>query len=241
MWRALLAILVALYVLFYLHENHESHIQAACRTIEKDGLCVMHDAAYLADKRKLHHDALQRLPPGYVLVDYEYTIRNNALPTFHRDVTSSQRVMRTQFPVYTLILYLSAGAMLSVCPGSHRSYPFTWSRIVNIDGAAGTAFLFNCDVLHAGRVACADRHLVQYKLCHHADIEALGSLRGVRKLKGGADCARRTLLRTASYFLAMPLTFAYPLMVRKASPSSLAGMLQSAFRPLVPLDFYNNA
>lgn len=239
-YYAILAALV-LYVLFYASETYECHVTAASRTIERDGLCVMHDRAYLTDTARMHRDALCRLPAGYVFVDYEYSIRNNALPTFHRDVTSSQRVMGTRFPVYTLILYLSSGAMLSVCPGSHRSYPFTWSRVVNIDGEAGTAFLFNCDVLHAGRVECTRRSLVQYKICHYTDLEALRSLRGVRKHKSGDDCAQFPILRAASYFLATPLAFAYPLMIRKADPSSLTGILQSVLRPLVPLDFYNNA
>ena len=229
----LLFLLVA-YVLFYATETHETHRTAARRAIERDGLCVMHETRYLTDASLLHRDALCRLPVGYVLIDYSYTIRDNALPTFHRDVTSSMRVMRTRFPVYTLILYLSSGPMLSVCPGSHRTYPFTWSRVVNIDGEAGTAFLFDCDVLHAGRVACARRHLVQYKICHHEDLDTLASLRGVRKLKAGGDCAPRPLLRAASYFLSAPLTLASPLMIRKADPSSVTGSIQAALRPFVP-------
>jgi hypothetical protein len=234
-------ILIAAYVLFYASETHETHREAASRTIELDGLCVMHDSCYLTDESRLHQDALRRLPEGYVFVDYLYEIRDNSLPTFHRDVTSSMRVMRTRLPVYTLILYLSRGPMLSVCPGSHRTYPFTWSRVVNIDGEPGTAFLFDCDVLHAGRVACAHRRLVQYKICHRGDLEALASLRGIRKHKGGGDCARRPLLRTASYFFSAPLTLAAPLMIRKAEPSSLTGAIQAAIRPFIPLDFYNNA
>ena len=243
-WYTVCTVLIALiaaYVLFYVSEKHETHREAESRTIERDGLCVMHDARYLADRSLLHRDALRRLPAGYVLIDYSYTIRDNALPTFHRDVTSSMRVMRTRLPVYTLILYLSSGPMLSVCPGSHRTYPFTWSRVVNIDGEAGTAFLFDCDVLHAGRVACARRHLVQYKICHREDLETLASLRGVRKLKGGGDCAPRPLLRAASYFLSAPLTLASPLMIRKAEPSSVTGAIQAALRPFISLDFYNNA
>ena len=236
-----LIILIAAYVLFYASQTRETHHEAAFRTIERDGICVMHDARYLADASLLHRDALRRLPEGYVFVDYAYAISNNSLPTFHRDVTSSMRVMRTRLPVYTLILYLSSGPMLSVCPGSHRTYPFTWSRVVNIDGEPGTAFLFDCDVLHAGRVACAHRHLVQYKICHRADLETLASLRGVRKHKGGGDCARSPLLRAAIYFFSAPLTLASPLMIRKAEPSSLTGAIQAAIRPLIPLDFYNNA
>jgi hypothetical protein len=234
-------IVVVAYVLFYATERYETPREAASRTIERDGICVMHDSRYLTDASRLHRDALCRLPAGYVFLDYAYTIRDNALPTFHRDVTSSMRVMRTRFPVYTLIVYLSSGPMLSVCPGSHRTYPFTWSRVVNIDGEAGTAFLFDCDVLHAGRVACSRRHLVQYKICHHHDLAALASLRGVRKHKGGGDCAPRPLLRAASYFLSAPLTLASPLMIRKAEPSSLTGAIQALLRPFIPLDFYNNA
>ena len=107
-WYILLLLLAA-YVLFYATETHETPRAAASRAIERDGICVMHDARYLADASLLHRDALRRLPAGYVLIDYSYTIRDNALPTFHRDVTSSMRVMRTRFPVYTLILYLSSG------------------------------------------------------------------------------------------------------------------------------------
>ena len=146
-----------------------------------------------------------------MLIDYSYTIRDNALPTFHRDVTSSMRVMRTRFPVYTLILYLSSGPM---CPGSHRTYPFTLgARREHRRRGGGTA---------GARVACTRR------------LETLASLRGVRKLKGGGDCKppRRKLLS---------LCAAHAHDTQGRPPSSVTGSIQAALRPFVPIDFYNNA
>ena len=88
----------------------------------------------------LEQDTLSKLPEGYQFMDYVYIIKNNALSTFHRDVTSSKN---TSHPVYTLILYKSEGELLSVCPGSAKTFPFVWSKIVNINSKKGTAFLFD--------------------------------------------------------------------------------------------------
>ena len=66
----------------------------------------------------------------------------------------------------------------------HNNSIFVFSRIVNIDGKSGTVFLFDCDVLHAGRInKCKERKVIQYKICHKDDLEKLKSLSGVYKEK----------------------------------------------------------
>ncbi len=73
---------------------------------------VMHDA----DASLLHRVALRRTCSSTTLTRSETT----RCPTFHRDVPSSMRVMRTRFPVYTLILYLSSGPMCPAATSCHH-------------------------------------------------------------------------------------------------------------------------
>ena len=180
---------------------------------------------------KLKQDALQMLPSGYTFIDYVYKIQNVALSTFHRDVTSSQHIYKTNYPVYTLILYKSWGDLLSVCPGSNTSYPFVWSNIVNISGEPGTAFLFDCDVLHAGCTnECRKRDVIQYKICHVDDLDKLAHLQGVRANK--TDVCKITMtgkiMRKLSYFFEFPINYMfYPLMVKRENSDSIVGKIQS--------------
>ena len=94
---------------------------------------VLYNKDYITDTIKMKADVLKMLPPDYIFIDYEYNIKNVALSTFHRDVTSSQKIFNTRYPTYTLILYKTDDDMLSVCPNSHKSYPFVWSNIININ------------------------------------------------------------------------------------------------------------
>jgi hypothetical protein len=155
------------------------------------------------------------------------------------DVTSSQKIFNTKYPIYTLILYKYSGELLSLCPGSHHTYSFVWSRIVNVTGDSGTAFLFNSDVLHAGRTnQCKERKVIQYKLCHKEDVEKLKNLQGIfiEKQKN-VKMIWTSVKRKISYYLEMPInSIAYPLMIKRENKNSFVGKLQS----LIPLQFYNN-
>ena len=211
--------------------------------LEKDGVCTLYDPQYTTtiDRPcyKLQQD-VQDIVPDYVFIDYVYKINNTSLSTFHRDVTSSQFIYKTKHPIYTLILYKYSGELLSVCPGSHHSYPFVWSTIVNISGKEGTAFLFNSDVLHAGRTNhCKERKVIQYKLCHREDVHALTHLQGIflEKTDTCKDDAWTSIKRKISYFLEFPINYiAYPLMIKREDKNTIVGKLQS----LIPLQFYNN-
>ena len=147
-------------------------------TLEKDGFILM--------DQPIKREVLDKLPDGYEFLDYKYSIDGCTLSTFHRDVTSSQYVFKTKYPVYTFITYEYDGAALSVCPGSHKTVPLLMSRPVTVNAKS---VLFNCDVVHAGSLNLEKkpRKAVQYKIAHRDDIEKLKHLNGIDKLKHG-DC-----------------------------------------------------
>jgi hypothetical protein len=235
----LLSFLFIIYSIFYFIETNEDYtISINKRTLERDGFIVLYDKNY--PSAKLADDVLDKLPDGYQFIDYVYTIEDAALSLFHRDVTSSKNNYKTKYPVYTLILYNYDGELISLCPGSNKTYPFVFSRIVNITGVKGTAFLFDSDLLHAGcKNNCKDRNVIQYKICHKEDLSKLSHLNGVRTTK--KQKCKITLyeycLRKISYFCEFPINyFLYPLMIKRENDNTILGKIQS----YIPLGYYNN-
>jgi len=233
------------YMFFYWIEYDEDSIQSSkTRTLEKDGFYVLFDKEYLKTVSepcsRLKDDILNKLPPDYIFLDYVYKINNTALSTFHRDVTSSQTINNTHYPTYTCILYKYSGELLSVCPNSDKTYPFVNSNIVNISGQAGTAFLFDCNLLHSGmQNMCRYREVVQYKICHKDDLIGLKHLQGVRVEK--SDHCEITyynyIMRKLSYYFELPINIIfYPLMIKRENNDSIIGKIQS----YIPLSYYNN-
>jgi len=74
------------------------------RNIINDGYVVIDND----DKNEI----LKLLPPNYHYIDYRYEIKGCTLSTFHRDVTSSQYIFKTKYPVYTHISYYNYGPLL---------------------------------------------------------------------------------------------------------------------------------
>lgn len=235
-----------IYIALYWVETNE-HVDTSIhrRVLDIDGFCCLFNREYLKTQDtpciKLQRDLLDKLPNGYTFMDYIYTIENTALSTFHRDVTSSKQIYKTQHPVYTAILYLYDGELLSVCPGSNRTYPFVFSSIVNISGYAGTVFLFDCELLHAGMInQCKKRKVIQYKLCHKDDLHLLSHLQNTRAYKKDICrlSIRQDITRKMSYYFQLPVnTFLYPLMIKKEQNNTIIGIIQS----FIPLQYYNNA
>lgn len=167
--------------------------------LKKDGFLLMNHP----DKDEI----LNKLPDGYVFLDYKYTINGCTLSTFHRDVTSSQYIFKTKHPVYTFITYEYDGPALSVCPGSHLSTPMLYSRPLTVNA---NSVLFNCDVVHAGsmNIEKKPRKAVQYKIAHKDDIEKLKHLNGIRKEKSG-DCNKRNSVALDILYRKLSLIFSY--------------------------------
>ena len=235
-----------IYIIYYIIEFNEYYfISIYTRTLEKDGFIVLYDKKYINSEtipnEKLKNDILQKLPKNYIFMDYYYKIENTILSTFHRDVTSSQYLYKTKYPVYTLILYKYDGCLLSLCPGSNHTYPFVNSHILNINGNAGTCFLFNCEILHAGcNNSCKKRELIQYKICHKDDIGKLNHLNGIHVIKknilnNNCNSNLNRISRKFSYFLEFPINYIFnPLMIKKTD--GIIGKIQD----YIPLKFYNN-
>ena len=233
------------YISFYWIEyDEDSIISSKTRTIENDGFYVLIDKDYLKTVslpcNKLKNDILNKLPPDYIFLHYIYKIKNTALSTFHRDVTSSQTINNTKYPTYTCILYKYSGELLSICPGSNKTYPFVTSNILNISGEKGTVFLFDSNLLHSGmQNMCRDREVIQWKICHKDDLLVLKHLHGVRVEK--SDYCKITYynycLRKLSYYFELPInSIFYPLMIKRENHESILGKIQS----YIPLSYYNN-
>ena len=116
------------------------------------------------------------------------------------------------------------------------------SNIVNIDGKTGSAILFDCDLLHAGRQnKCNDRNVIQYKICHKDDLSILGHLDKIDNAKDD-ECVINnytSFMRKMSYFFEMPINyFAYMFMLRKEDENTVVGYIQHRW---IPMNYYNNA
>jgi len=211
-------------------------------TLEADGFVVFHSLSGSqsgSQSDSLQQATLQRLPPNYEFLEYEYRIRGTSLSTWHRDVTSGQSYYQTKYPTYTAIHYLYDGAHLSVAPGSHRTFPFTWTGPMHIDGANGTVVLFNADLLHSGRpnrIGSA-RYAVQYKIAHSYDLAALRHLDGINITKTVASDADIPFwVHTLSFHWAwLTSTVLASLLQQRYAAGSFAGLLQT----LIPIQFYN--
>lgn len=168
---------------------------------------ILHDDGFVLMDRPTKQEILSKLPNGYKFLDYKYTIHGCTLSTFHRDVTSSQYVYKTEHPVYTFITYEYDGPALSVCPGSHATVPMLYSRPVTVNA---NSVLFNCDVVHAGSLNLEKkpRKAVQYKLAHEDDVEKLKHLEGIRKDKHG-DCTKRNNVTLDVVYRKLSLLFSY--------------------------------
>jgi hypothetical protein len=172
----IIIILIILYSIYLLYEK----INNEDRTIENDGFIIISNPE---NKRNV----LNYLPEGYNFIDYIYKIKGCSISTFHRDITSSQYIFKTKYPVYTYIVYYNKGNLLSIVPNSHRSVPFLWNSVYTITSHEDIGVLFNCDLIHAGAInTFGDKRLaMQYKICHEDDIAKLAHLEGINKTSKG--------------------------------------------------------
>ena len=166
-------------ICFYL--TIETKYERTTSSLKDDGFLIL--------KSTSNNKVFKYLPPNYQFLDYKYSIKGCSLSTFHRDVTSSQYVFDTKNPVYTLIRYYNKGPHISLCPGSHLTTPFLFSRPKIINGDIGDCYLFNCDLIHSGALNTYGnkRYVEQFKIAHKDDIEKLQSLNGI-KSKTTSNC-----------------------------------------------------
>jgi hypothetical protein len=170
-------IIILAFFLIYLYETNDYY--KFMRTLENDGYKVLRKF----DKKSV----LNELPKDYEFMNYKYKIKGCSISTFHRDVTSSQSIYKTKYPVYTCITYKNNGNLLTICPSSHKTTPFLFERPLIINGKEGTTVLFNCDIVHSGAMNefGDEREAIQYKICHKGDKDKLKHLIGINKTSMG--------------------------------------------------------
>jgi hypothetical protein len=207
--------------------------ETSSMTLKRDGVVVF-------DSNK--HNALEFLSPQYEFIDYEYVIKSTSLTTFHRDVTSSARLHKCRHPVYTLIIYEYGGDLVSVCRGSHFTWPFVFSSPTDVGGPPGTAILFNSEILHAGIPNKCQRRLArQYKICHREDADKLTHLRGIRVVKDEkcVDNWSTQFKRQMSYVFAHPMNHWFNVfLMRRERDDTITGKIQATLGG--DSQFYNN-
>ena len=140
-----------------------------------------------------------------------------------------------------MIIYEYGGDLLSICPASERTWPFVWTRIVNLNGPPNTCVLFNSELLHAGQPnECQPRLTRQYKICHKDDIKNLSHLVGIRAKKDieCVDNAVSKIKRKISYYFAFSINhMLYPFLMQKWREDTWMGQMQ---KWLPDHQFYNN-
>jgi len=201
---------------------------------------MLHDEGYTVFSSRntlnsLKSQCLSLLPPGYVFLDYKYTIEGPALFTYHRDVTSSKSSLHTKWPTYTIIHYEYDGDLLSVSPYSHLRW--TFSLPITISGKKDTCVLFDSDIVHCGLDAPphVDRKATQYKLAHIDDLAIMSDLQGIDVVQTGVPVRLlyKTVLRALSYVFTVPIPRF--LLQRRSTNILLSGLQQ-----LFPLQYFNS-
>lgn len=178
-------------------------------------------------------DPLDYLDNGYVFINYKYVLEGPPLATYHRDVTSSKTVFKTQYPTYTYLTYNYDGDFLSVCPGSHIQW--TCDFPITLSGRRGEGVLFDCDLVHGGVRGPfgVKRIATQYKIVHYDDLALLTHLDRVDVCKKGCEVPlwQEICMRITSYIFVVPIQW---FIHRKYN--GFFGFLQR----LVPINHYNN-
>ena len=180
-------------------------------------------------------DPLDYLGNGYVVMNYKYVLEGPALSTYHRDVTSSKTLFKTQHPTYTFLTYNYEGHFLSVCPKSHKKW--IYELPITLSGRRGDGVLFDCDLVHGGLQGPTWRVATQYKIVHRDDVHLLSHLEGVDVCKKGIAVRpwKELCMRIISYIFVVPIQwFAGSLLHRQHE--GFFGFLQR----LIPINHYNN-
>lgn len=227
---------IILLVTYFSYITYESELQDYDTNLDVDGFLYF-------DRHLNKNELLQHLPKKYVFLNYKYEIKGKTLSTFHRDVTSSQYIFNTKYPIYTYITYYNPGKVLSLCPGSHKQTPFLFNRPKILNSHSNhSSVLFNCDVVHAGYLNYYpnyDRHAIQYKLVHYYDLLKLTHLYNIHKTTNTSfksyNYYYELTLRKLSLFFSYIVNHVFTKYLQNNQNNSLSNIVMY----LTNKDFYN--
>jgi hypothetical protein len=242
-------IILILYLIYFSYEKKYKYDEDENeQNLKNQGFCVFNTNQNLdlldpiEKRQQITSLVLSKLPYGYTFLDYYYYIKGCSLSTYHRDVTSGQTYLKTKYPTYTLILYEYDGDFLSLCPNSHKQYPFIYSTPINISGKKNTMVLFNADILHSGIInkIGKNRKVLQMKIVHHDDLHLFDELNKI-KVEKTTDCNNNILIEHSLRFMSLHFAWfinglIHPLLQKKYTDDNLLSYIQDK----VPISFYNN-
>lgn len=240
----IILILISLYYTIEIPINTKKLINKT--NLEKDGFIIWeinidNELNPQQKKKQIEDFVLKRIPKGYMFINYLYYIQGCSLTTFHRDVTSNQQTFNTKYPTYTAVLYEYDGDFVSICPNSHKHYPFTFSLPININGRKNTLIVFNADMVHAGMINKNgnNRKVLQLKIVHKEDKDKLQHLEHTNIIKSNdikLNSINEMILRKLSYqTLFITNSLFRPLIMEKKKD----GILQK-IQNIIPINFYIN-
>ena len=213
-------------------------------SIKEEGFEVfnINKSKFYTNKQKIFNKILKKLPNNYQFLDYEYKIINSTLYTFHRDVTSSQKLLH---PSYTVIIYFTEtnNKLIEICPNSNKQ-TFIISDPITIYGrkhGGGRAVLFNADIVHAGAInETSERLAFQYKICHKDDINKLKHLSG-QFIEKENKIRHFTLSDKIISFLSHKTILLFDTDLGKILEFKTNNFIINKISKLISIDFYNKS
>ena len=243
----LVLVLLILLVVYYSYEHNIDISEISENTnIHEDGFKIWNVKFKKNESKhnmlkKLKELSLKELGKDYVFLDYKYHLKGCSVSTFHRDITSNKTTLKTKYPTYTALIYNYNGTYFSICPKSHKTYPFTFKRPLSISGKNVGLVLFDGDLLHAGMINNIGnkRDFMQFKIVHKSDFKKLKHLNKINLYKQN-DCNNSfffdLLLRKLSYFFACFINLFNSFFIKKEK----SGLKKHAQDFFSFLNFYNN-
>ena len=238
---------IILLIIYYFHEHNIEINEISEKTdIHKDGFKIWNVHFKKNETKqnminKLKKITLKELGKDYIFLDYRYNLKGCSVSTFHRDITSNRTTLKTIHPTYTALIYNYSGTYFSVCPKSHKTYPYTFERPISISGKNVGLVLFDGDLLHAGMINNVGnkRNIMQFKIVHKDDFNKLKHLNKINLNKEN-DCTKsytfNLFLRKLSYFFACFINMFNSFFIKKED-KGIKKKVQDSFSFL---NFYNN-
>ena len=226
----IIIIIFIIYLIWYLNETEYIKENP---TLEEDGFIKLYNI-----KKEY---VLSYLPKDYAFIDYKYTIKGCSISTYHRDVTSSQYIYNTKYPVYTYSIYFNKGSQISICPGSHKTVPFNFNKGYIIKGDKYDSYLFNCDLIHAGAINehGDNRYFEQYKICHKDDLNKLKHLIGLND-----NIVKKCDINIIYEIFLRKLSLLFPYITNHVFTKYLQSKQNNIFQKIINIiykrDFYNS-
>jgi len=163
------------------------------------------EAENILDVKKYIHENTELLDtirkhigdPEYEYQDYIFTIKQASVYTCHRDNNRKPSNKGQEKDSYTVLFFLKPmDRSLDVIPGSHKTDHFFYftDPTKSIQVPAGSALLFNANLIHAGSFNETDGNTrIQMKLTHPNDRKVIDFYENYNKIANKPNTVPKTI------------------------------------------------